>query len=399
MDDKCQQTARLLLGFTLFCMLKEITSIHLDNRGYKNVPTIEADWTVVSLRYNLIETILANEVAPATKLDSINFEGNLIEFIHDDAFISCVVLRAVTLDDNRLTALPASFGPNPIFFDALSVERNWLLSTPYGYFARFPSLKRLFVKDTDIDIVDVHDLGTVEALYTNNKNYMPNFYGNTYLGLLMLDNLNVTTFPPEHLSNMTRLGSLFLRNSKLEVFPKIINIPFLSEIFLTDSSNLRVIHDLSRFPTFELLKCDNCPFHCGPDLCWFLLEAHNMGYMSIYPLICASPPEFNNSYITILSPMELRCYEGLCCSLQWRHNELAGVSNHQPRDCLLNRLFRRRSKKTLKPRVTGLCAGNSPVAGEFPAQRASNAENVSIWWRHDLIIFCMHKTWNAQSNL
>ena len=33
-------------------------------------------------------------------------------------------------------------------------------------------------------------------------------------------------------------------------------------------------------------------------------------------------------------------------------------------------------------RVTGLCAGNSPETGEFPAQRAGNAENVSIWWRH-----------------
>ena len=42
---------------------------------------------------------------------------------------------------------------------------------------------------------------------------------------------------------------------------------------------------------------------------------------------------------------------------------------------------RRRSKKTSKLRVTGLCVGNSPVTGEFPAQRASNAENVSIWWR------------------
>ena len=43
---------------------------------------------------------------------------------------------------------------------------------------------------------------------------------------------------------------------------------------------------------------------------------------------------------------------------------------------------RRRLKKTSKLRVTGLCAGNSLVTGEFPAQRASNAENVSIWWRH-----------------
>ena len=38
--------------------------------------------------------------------------------------------------------------------------------------------------------------------------------------------------------------------------------------------------------------------------------------------------------------------------------------------------------RTSKFCVTGLCEGNSPVAGEFPAQRASNAENVSFWWRH-----------------
>ena len=43
---------------------------------------------------------------------------------------------------------------------------------------------------------------------------------------------------------------------------------------------------------------------------------------------------------------------------------------------------RRRSKKTSKLRVAGLCEANSPVTGEFSAQRASNAENVSIWWRH-----------------
>ena len=69
-------------------------------------------------------------------------------------------------------------------------------------------------------------------------------------------------------------------------------------------------------------------------------------------------------------------------TLQCRHNGRNNVSNHQPHDCFSNRLFRRISKKTSKPRVTGLCAGNSPHIGEFPAQMASNAENVSIWWRH-----------------
>ena len=75
-------------------------------------------------------------------------------------------------------------------------------------------------------------------------------------------------------------------------------------------------------------------------------------------------------------------------TIQWRYNEHNGVSNHQPHDCLLNHLFRRRSMKTSKLRVTGLCEGKSLVTSEFPAQRASNAENVSIWWcHHEAIIW------------
>ena len=67
--------------------------------------------------------------------------------------------------------------------------------------------------------------------------------------------------------------------------------------------------------------------------------------------------------------------------LQWRHNGCDAVSNHQPYNCLLNSLFKRRSKKTSELRVIGLC--------EFPAQMASNAENVSIWWRHHGKLRCM----------
>ena len=53
-----------------------------------------------------------------------------------------------------------------------------------------------------------------------------------------------------------------------------------------------------------------------------------------------------------------------------------------PASRLFTQSIIRKSKKTAKLRATGLWAGNSPVTGEFPAQRASNAENVSIWWRH-----------------
>ena len=57
-----------------------------------------------------------------------------------------------------------------------------------------------------------------------------------------------------------------------------------------------------------------------------------------------------------------------------------------------------RSRKTSKLHVTGLCEGNSPVTGEFPAQRASNAENVSIWWRHHESVVRLRCSVNVRLN-
>ena len=64
-------------------------------------------------------------------------------------------------------------------------------------------------------------------------------------------------------------------------------------------------------------------------------------------------------------------------ALQWCHNEQDGILNHRRLDCLLHRLFKRKSKKTSKFRITDLCQGNPPVIGGF-----SNAENGSIWWHN-----------------
>ena len=77
-----------------------------------------------------------------------------------------------------------------------------------------------------------------------------------------------------------------------------------------------------------------------------------------------------NSRPTVINPLN---------TLELRHKGRNGVSHHQPHDCLLDR---RRWKKTCKLRVTDLCVGNSPVTSEFPTQTASNAKNVSTWWRH-----------------
>ena len=87
----------------------------------------------------------------------------------------------------------------------------------------------------------------------------------------------------------------------------------------------------------------------------------------------------------------LHCDRGSCAlvlfcfwssSLVAQHTTVTSQWARWRLDCLLNRLFRRISKKTAKLGVIGLCEGNPAVIGGFPSQRASNAENVSIWWRH-----------------
>ena len=117
----------------------------------------------------------------------------------------------------------------------------------------------------------------------------------------------------------------------------------------------------------------------------------NLHYFKAPPA-CTDMPWYHISArslaTALLTPWWLLCHMNhmrhihVIIPLHWRHNERDGVSNHQPHDCLLDRLLRRRSKKTSKRRLTGLCVGNSPVTDEFPAQRASNAETLSIWWRH-----------------
>ena len=85
--------------------------------------------------------------------------------------------------------------------------------------------------------------------------------------------------------------------------------------------------------------------------------------------------------------------------LRWHHNDHDGVSNHQPHHCLLNRLFGHRSKKTSKPRVTGFCAGNSPVnsSHKWPVTRKMFPFDDVIMLR--FAIACLHLTPNKSQDI
>ena len=99
-----------------------------------------------------------------------------------------------------------------------------------------------------------------------------------------------------------------------------------------------------------------------------------------------------NTIETLWPRSSLRRYplaSSTAVSLRWRHNSRDGPSDHQRLGCLLSRLFRRRSRKTTKFRTTGLCERNPSVTDGFRSQRASNVENVSMWWRpHNRYFLC-----------
>ena len=67
-------------------------------------------------------------------------------------------------------------------------------------------------------------------------------------------------------------------------------------------------------------------------------------------------------------------------TLRWRHYGRDGVSNHQPHDCLLNRLFRRRSKKTSKLRVTGHLMTSSDIGRKLPCHESTSAWRGLLPW-------------------
>ena len=75
------------------------------------------------------------------------------------------------------------------------------------------------------------------------------------------------------------------------------------------------------------------------------------------------------------------CYNHLCARNDWLYYSDVIMSAMASQITSVSMVCST-SKKPSKLSVTGLCEGNSPVTGEFPSQRASNAEKVSIWWRH-----------------
>ena len=91
----------------------------------------------------------------------------------------------------------------------------------------------------------------------------------------------------------------------------------------------------------------------------------NQWWPSLLTHICVTRSR-ENVDIVLLDFAFLSLHHHIYTALHWRHNESDNVSNHQRLDCLLNRLFRHRSKKISKLHVPGLCEWKPQMTGGSP---------------------------------
>ena len=93
--------------------------------------------------------------------------------------------------------------------------------------------------------------------------------------------------------------------------------------------------------------------------------------------VCLHFLEFVNHLCWILKTTFNADLADLAHTIQWSRV----VSNHQQLDYFFSSSFRLTTKKMSTHWITGSLWGNSSLPDEFPPQRVSNGESVSISWR------------------
>ena len=100
------------------------------------------------------------------------------------------------------------------------------------------------------------------------------------------------------------------------------------------------------------------------------------------------------------NPFVIKVFQYHSPTLQWRHNERNGVSNHRRLGGLLKRLFRRISKKhQSSASLAFVRAIHGWPVNSLHKQMASNAKNVSLWWRHDVEARFRHPWFGANRDI
>ena len=188
------------------------------------------------------------------------------------------------------------------------------------------------------------------------------------------------------------------------ILKKTSGIYSVDWLFFSDASKIKMAL-LNSVMAYRYLICSCCHKHVPQNNLWL----KNSEITRIDFIIWLQPWEVMNhnlemspSYFSWPDPGRTSVIEKprlrieILCTLQWRHNERDGISNHRRISCLLNRFLRLVSMKTSKLHVTRLCEGNSPVICEFLTQGPVTRQMFPF---DDVIMISWHIQSLKQSNL
>ena len=376
----------MMVIFAVACTLsKGQKTVNRAGEGLTAVPTyIDPGVKTLILRNNRIARIEDEDMANLLLLERLSLDSNGVNFISKRAFANNSFLIMLRFMGHRLSIFPTEFGGawQSLVEVVGSVGLNDMQPAQLTH---LPALKVLKMSTNQAHNLSIGHLPEMKELRTHHcrLEIFPYLAGAPNLELVTLSHNSFSYIPASAVSGLVKLRKLQVTDCGLRYLSDLPHLVSLKELHITQNA-LTSLPDLYHLPLTRVTWHDN-PIMCNKALCWVRKwNSMKPGITDLENVVCAVPQGLS---LMDVHPVDMKCYDGkysVLLSLQWGHNGLDSASNHQLHDCLLNRLFRRRSKKTSKLRVAGLCAGNSPGTGEFPAQMASNAENVSIWWRHHL---------------
>ena len=319
-NEKYNTESLLLFTMALLLCRRPCTGLNLNNRSPKLTevpPGLPTDIIKLNLRQNEISTLGADNFTGLTSMEELDLGKNVIAYIDDLAFLSCVSLTKLNLEDNRLVHMPATYGPNSQNMSELKFQDNPCI-IEVSWFQQFRSLEKLEMDGSEME--ELHNdmfnglLNLKDLLLKNSK--APNLTDRTVsLTILVLSDPTSNTFPDENFMNLDHLTSVTITGYELKTtLPRFLGATALASMLLF---GIETLPDLSHLTNLRILfMLSTQSLVCDHRLCWALFKSYSFS-LGVLENGCPNPPAFSGRSIHSISKLELGCYESKFLHVVW----------------------------------------------------------------------------------
>ena len=293
-----------------------VTFIHFNSLGIYTFPAFgmySPNAKTISIRQNMLVTIPPEYIEDLTSLQLFNAQDNNITNFPN--FSHCLELVHLTMSKNELTNIPRE-------------HIMGLLKTKYM------------------------DLGD------NAINVMPDISNLTTLETFKIGFNQIPEIPHQYITGLVNMKYFDCQNNDIIILPDISELfPQLQELYV-QGNLLTILPDLYEMISLGMVYATDNPYVCNQSLCWLRMLSWMRPSVTMLQddPICEEPHLAAGTRVVRYHPSSMECYKGMnvsvtdiCAVLAYIHDDVIKL-------------------KTISV-LLALCAGNSQVTVEFPAQR------------------------------